>query len=114
MALPRTVCDLQFGNLDSSSLGVLLLRGFISNINDCLLAIDVVFRLRRITNKTNTTPLITIAHAPTVPPTVTVSLSEEGIETGVASSTHRPPSLHPYRQLPLNLSHIWLIQLIGQ
>lgn len=80
-----------FGKLGSSVLGVFILRGFVVNINDCLLTIDVDFRLSRITNKAKTTPIITVTQVPTVPP-ITDKLSNEEIDNWVVSSTHWYPS----------------------
>lgn len=84
-----------FCDFDSFVLGFLSLGGFTSKINDCLLAIDFDFRLRRITNKTNTIPIITGTQAPIVPPTIAGKFSDKDNRTVVVSSTHWYPSSQP-------------------
>lgn len=101
-AFASNFSDLQFRELDCFVIGFFSLRGFASKTNDSLLAIDVDFRLRRITNIANETPIITTTHAPTVPPTTVGELSDEesgtlefSEETAVA---HFSP-VHPEEQV---------------
>lgn len=72
--------NLLLGNADCFIVAFNVVLGFTSNINDSLLTICLDFRLRRIKNRAIENPMITITHAPTVPPTVTDRLPEDGYD----------------------------------